>query len=177
MGGLNFLDILALAIIMVSVTTAVMKGFTVELLSVGSVVAAFYLAIFFYAQSARFFSKLGLSSHLSDFLGFAAIFVVVVLGGLVVIRIVDKLVRKLRLKLPDRLLGGLFGLARGWLITSVLFLAFTAFAVGKNLLAKSYSAEFFLASARLIITLTPKEFEEKFHRGYQRISRMKIELD
>ncbi len=177
MGGLNFLDVLALAIIMVSVATAVMKGFTVELLSMGNVVAAFYLAVFFYAQIARFFFKLGLSSSLSGFLGFATIFVVVVLAGLVVMRIADKVVGKLRLKLPDRLLGGLFGLARGWLITSVLFLAFTAFAVGKNFLANSYSADFFLASARLIITLTPKEFEKKFHEGYERISRIKIELD
>ena len=177
MGTLNFLDILALAIIMVSVTTAVIKGLMVELLSLGSVLGAFYLSVFFYAQGATLFSMLGLSPPFSDFVAFAAIFVMAVLGGLVLIWIAEKAVRKLRLKLPDRLLGGLFGLVRGWLIASVLFLAFTAFAVGKNLVVESYFADFFLRSARLIISMTPEDFEKKFYSGYEKLSKLKIELD
>lgn len=175
MGELNFLDVMALAIIAVSVITALVKGLTVELFSLASVVLGFYLAVYFYATAAALLSSAGLSTVLANFFAFTGIFVATVVVGSVAIFLIDKAIRKLHLKWTDRLLGGVFGLVRGWLIAAVIFLAFTAFPVRKELLARSQFAEFFLTSARLIMALAPDEFAELFDSGYQKLYRFWIE--
>lgn len=173
--SLNVFDVTAFVIIAVSVVTAVVKGLTAELFSLGSVVAGFYLAVFFYREVAILFLRAGLASLFSDFLGFATIFVLALVVGSLSIRLTDRVLRKLHLKWMDRLLGGVFGLLRGWLIAAVIFLAFTAFMVGEDLVAESYFAERFLPSARLLVSLTPAEFEEKFRSGSRKLHQLWIE--
>ena len=174
-GSLSFLDIMALTVIAVSVITAMVKGLNVELLSLGNAAAGFYLAVLFYRQAARLFLRSGLSAPFSDFLGFASIFVLVLVVGSVSIWLVDRVLRTLHLKWMDRLLGGVFGLLRGGLIAAVIFLAFTTFVVRKDLVAQSYFAEFFLTGARLIVGLTPAEFQETFDSGYQTLRQFWLE--
>lgn len=175
MHSLNFLDWMAFAVILFSVVTAFIKGLSVELFSLASVLTGFFLAVFFYADGARFFAAMGMSAALANFLGFTSIFLIVVVVGSVLILLLDRALRKLHVKWMDRLLGALFGLARGWLIAVVIFLAFTAFPVRRDWLQNSQSAEFFLTSAQLAVALTPEEFKAKFQAGYQSLYRFWIQ--
>ena len=175
MKHLSFFDLMAVAVLAVSVFSAMFKGLTIELFSLVAAVGGFFLAVFFYSDAAHFFSRMDLQPVLSDFLGFLAIFLSVIVAGSGLALITKRAIGKLGLKWIDRLLGGMFGLVRGWLIVTALFLAFSAFPVRKDLLSRSRLAEFFSIGARAMVVLTPKQFEEKFHTGYQKLYQMWIE--
>jgi uncharacterized membrane protein required for colicin V production len=75
--------------------------------------------------------------------------------------------KKLKVKWLDRLLGGIFGFLRGYLINSVIFLALTAFPVRKSLLLQSSLADFFLAGARILVIFIPEDLKLKFFEAYE----------
>jgi membrane protein required for colicin V production len=167
MGDLNYLDILALLILLVSVVTAVAKGLILELLSIASVVVGLILAVMFYRDVAGMLGVLGLSVDLAtEFLGFVVIFVGVLLAGSVVSVGVNKLLKSLHLKWIDRCLGGVFGFVRGYLINAVVFLALTAFQIKHDLLVDSKLAEFFLAGARILVIFIPEDLKVQFSEAY-----------
>jgi membrane protein required for colicin V production len=171
----NVLDILAVLVILTSVITAMIKGFMIELISLGSVIAGVFLAVFFYQDASIFLERLGLTSPASEFLGFLMVFLATLILGLVLTKMMNKLLKALKVKWIDRFLGGLFGLVRGWLINVVIFLAMTVFPIGGNLVSDSRLAEFFLTSASLVLVLTPSEFKEKFEEGYRKVYEIWIE--
>ncbi len=169
--GLNFLDIMALAILLVSAVTALIKGLATEVISLASVVAGVFLAAFYYPRSASVFAQMGVSEPLRDFLGFVSLFGLSLVGGAVLIRFVDTALKTLRLKWIDRFLGGAFGLARGFLINVAIFLALTAFPVAGDSLAGSKTAGIFISGAGLLTRVVPGRLREQFKDGYQRVSR------
>jgi membrane protein required for colicin V production len=166
-GNLNYLDILALLILLVSVVTAVAKGLMLELLSLASVVVGLLLAVMFYPDLAEWLGFLGLSVDLAaEFLGFVVIFVGTLAVGTVAGVFVNKILKQLHLKLIDRFLGGIFGFLRGYLINAVIFLALTAFQMKQELLADSKLAEFFLAGARILVIFVPEDLKTQFQEAY-----------
>lgn len=172
MGDLNFLDLMALAIVAVSAATALVKGLAAEVISLSSVVVGIFAAAFFYGDSAAVLAGLGLASPLAEFFGFVSLFVLAIVAGALVTRFVDRVLKTFRLKWADRLLGGAFGLVRGWLINVVIFLALTAFPVAGDLLENSKTAEIYLAGAGLLAQATPRELREKFKNGYESLSQI-----
>ena len=172
---MNVLDILALIVLALSVIAALIKGFFAELISLAAVIAGVILAILFYDVAAAPFEGLGLTSILSQLAGFLGIFLGTIVAGALVVKLFNRLLRALHLKMADRLLGAVFGLVRGGLINVVLFLALATFQVGGGLLATSRLAEFFLTSARLLVVLTPQDFKDRFETGYENVYRLWIE--
>lgn len=168
MGNLNYLDILALLILLVSVVTAVAKGLFLELLSLGSVILGIFLAVLFYPDVAGLLGVLGLSVDLAaEFLGFVSIFLATLLAGAIVSAVVNKVLKQLYLKWIDRLLGAVFGFVRGYLINAVIFLALTAFKMKEDLLVDSKLAEFFLAGARILVIFIPEDLKMQFLEAYE----------
>lgn len=172
---LNILDWIALAVVFLSVMTALIKGFFAELISIGSVLAGLVLAVLFHAEAAAVFQSFGLTAMISEFAGFLGIFLGTVIAGSIINRIIKKLLSALHLRLIDRLLGGVFGLIRGWLVNIALFLAMATFQIGGNLLEQSQLAEFFLTSAGLVAQVTPPEFRERFEKEYEKIYQIWLE--
>jgi membrane protein required for colicin V production len=167
MGNLNYLDILALLILLISVVTAVVKGLIMELLSLASVVAGLFLAVVFYPDLAGFFGFLGLCVDLAaEFLAFVVIFVGTLVVGAIVSAVVNRALKSLHLKWIDRFLGGIFGFVRGYLINAVIFLALTAFQMKQDLLVESKLAEFFLAGARILVIFIPEDLKKQFMEAY-----------
>ncbi len=173
--NLNWLDILALAVLAISVVSAVIKGLVAEIVSLGSVVVGVFLAAFYYPRSSEVLARLGVSAPLDDFLGFVSLLLLAVVAGGVLVRLIDKALKTLRLKWIDRLLGGAFGLVRGFLINVAVFLALAAFPVGSDPLAHSRTAGTFLAGAQLLTRLVPRQLREKFENGYQHFHRQWME--
>ncbi len=167
--GVTILDIAAVLIVVMSVATAALKGFAAELISLASVVAGLVLAFAFYDRLAAVLADLGTGESLALLGGFLLIFAAVLALGILLTKLARKTLKLLYLRLADRLLGGLFGVVRGWLVVSVIFLAMTAFPVTGNLVADSISGEFFLTSAGIVVRFAPEEFQERFSSEYNRI--------
>lgn len=168
MGNLNYLDILALLILLISVVTAFAKGLFLELISLASVILGIFLAVLFYPDVAGLLGVLGLSVDLAaEFLGFVSIFLGTLLAGAIVSAVVNKVLKQLYLKWIDRFLGAVFGFVRGYLINAVIFLALTAFQMKEDLLVDSKLAEFFLAGARILVIFIPEDLKTQFLEAYE----------
>jgi membrane protein required for colicin V production len=162
---MNLLDVMAFAIIGISIGGAIAKGLIVELFSLASVILGFVLASLYYDVLDVFF--LGMTSpSRAGFVAFIVIFVGLIIIGTVVGALANRVIKKLHLKWMDRLLGAFFGLVRGWLVVSIIFLAFAAFGVQRGNMAHSRTAPIFLDSARLIVFWVPQELKNKFTEGY-----------
>jgi len=169
--GFTIIDWFVILILLVSLLLAAVKGFTRELIGMGSVVVAFLMAAWFYTSAARPFKDVVLSENLALFCGFSIIFLGTLVAGLLLAWIVSKFVKAAKLQWFDRFLGALFGLVRGWMMGGIVFFVLTAFHIQETRVRESELAPYFLPASRLIAYLTPSEVKDRFHAGYASIER------
>lgn len=168
-GHWTFFDFVFVAVILVSTGFALTKGLVREITSIVALVAGFVLAAFYYGIPAGFLRRYTRTDALADLGGYLTIFVGCILLGAVISFLINRFVKMASLEWVDRLLGGLFGFVRGWLICSVIVLALVAFPVGQNALARSVTAPYLLAGARAAVLLVPKDLKDRFRNEYQKV--------
>ncbi len=175
---MNYLDILALAVIAFSVLTALFKGLTAELFWLAGVVAGFLLAVHFYEQAANLLLATGMGPMLAGLLGFVLVFLLGVIAGSLAGGWMSRIWKILRLRWLDRLFGAVFGLLRGMLIVVVIFLALTSFSPpDQQPLSGSRLAPYFLTAGQAMLVVAPQDFEVLFRNGYDRLYQIWIERD
>jgi membrane protein required for colicin V production len=118
----NVADIGIVVIVAISVVIGLIRGFVVEVLSLVVWIAAVVLAFVFGPEVAGWF---GASIDLPSArvaLGYAVVFFGVLIAGAIFVYLMRKLVQGTGLSGTDRVLGMLFGLARGAVVVVVLVL-------------------------------------------------------
>ena len=90
-GTFNFLDILFLALVILSTLFGIIKGFIRELFSMAFFIVALILSFLYYSDVGTIYSKY-LSENIANFAGFVTIFVVVLVAVAVACRRLDFLV-------------------------------------------------------------------------------------
>ena len=119
-------DIVLVIVILLSAVMGLARGLVKEVLSLviwaAALVAALYLGD---ALGARFGSEMG--DTLRSLLGFAAVFIVVLIAGAIVQWLFAKLIETTGLTGTDRFLGFLFGSARGIVVCTVALIALRPF--------------------------------------------------
>ncbi len=114
------LDLVFLAVLVLSLTLGAWRGLVYEVLSVASWIAAFVAAQWFAPVVAQRL-PLGSSGDGVRYLaGFLVVFIAVVFTGGLVAWLVKKLVQAVGLRPIDRVLGAAFGLVRGVVLLLVL---------------------------------------------------------
>ena len=172
MGDLKILDILALAIVAVSFVTALVKGLIRELIALAAAISGLLLAVYYFAAVSPMLERIGIGTILSELLAFVGIFLGCIIAGSLLSSLLNRFISALNMKWIDRLLGGLFGLLRGWLIVAVIFLALTVFPVSNGLVSGTVTGEYFLVVTQKLVELsTPESFRERFQKEYDRIYR------
>lgn len=137
---LSAFDTVLLIVIGISAVMGLMRGLLKEVLSLVTWIAAFILALAFgpvfsawfpmgdAASSGSLVSGLVRSDTAGLVIGFIAVFVLTLIVGGLVQWAISKLVESTGLTGTDRLLGLLFGTARGMIIVIVLLIAVRPFA-------------------------------------------------
>ena len=172
MGDLKILDILALAIVAVSFVTALMKGLIRELIALVSAVSGLLLAVYYFAAVSPMLQRMGIGTLLSELLAFVGIFLGCIIAGSLLSSLLNRFISALNMTWMDRLLGGVFGLLRGWLIVAVIFLALTVFPIRNDLVTGTVTGEYFLVvTQKLVEYSSPESFRERFQKEYERIYR------
>ena len=146
-----------------------MKGLVREIVSLVALIGGFTLAVLYYRVPAARLAEYARTESIADLLGFLIIFVGCLAIGIVIAVIVNRFVKAASLTWIDRLLGGIFGLLRGWAIASILVVALIAFPVRESLMTRSFLAPFLLAGARTAIVLVPQNLKDKFNEQYKKV--------
>jgi membrane protein required for colicin V production len=165
----TFLDFMFAGIVLVSIGFALTKGLVREIISLVALIAGFVLAVFYYPVVGSKLLDFTRTDSVANFLGFLIIFAGVILVGIIAAFLVNRFVKAAKLKWVDRLLGGVFGLLRGWAIASILVVALVAFPVREDMIARSVLAPYLLAGARAAVLLVPQNMKDKFYEHYKKV--------
>lgn len=116
----NWADWTIVAIVAVSCAFSLLRGFVKEALSLAAWVLATFVAVAFHERLAAVFSRWIETPSLQLILAFAALFVATLLIGAILNKLLATLIEASGLGGVDRLLGTVFGLARGLLVVLAL---------------------------------------------------------
>lgn len=172
---LNWLDIVLIAVLLVSTVMSARKGFSREIISLAAALFALVLGMWFYGLAGSFMIPYVSSPRVANLLGFLLVVFGVLICGSLLGWIVNRFLRTVGLSFFDHLLGAVFGLVRGLLVTIALLTAFTAFGpsvdsgmVSSSML-NSQIAPRVLDASRVFVAMAPMELKASFLKEYAQL--------
>jgi membrane protein required for colicin V production len=117
---MNVLDYTILVVMGISALVGLLRGFVRETVSLLVWMAAFWLALTYSTEVAERLAGLIQDPSLRVAAAFVMLFVVVLVAGVVINYLLASLLKKAGLGLSDRILGVIFGLARGGLVVGLV---------------------------------------------------------
>jgi membrane protein required for colicin V production len=160
---MNAFDIVVAVLLAYSLIRGLFRGLVKEVASIIGVLGGFFSAYSFYGVAAAYLSGLVSNPAYRNILAFMIIFCVVLILINVLALIIKYVLRVVLLGWLDRLGGVAFGIVKGVLIVSVLFLALTAFLPkGTPLIRDSMSAPYISIVSEKLAALVSSEIRSEF---------------
>jgi membrane protein required for colicin V production len=169
---MNWLDVVLLLILVVSVFLSFRKGLSREVIGLVSVIAALLLGLWLYGWVGSYIAPYLSSRGAANFAGFLVVFCAVLLTGALVSFVVGKFLKVTGLSIFDHALGAAFGLARGIVIGVALIVGLMAFAQGDqppNSVVRSRVAPYVIDGGRVCAAMAPHELKEGFRKRYTQV--------
>lgn len=147
---------------------SVLAGFSVGFARVGVGFAALIVGMFcgfwFYGIVASYFIDYVSSRAIANLIGFFVILAGVLIVGAILGRILAKLFKWVGLSWLDRLLGGAFGLVRGFVIAAAMTTVLLAFAPTPppSSVVDSRMLPYVINVSGVLAVLTPREIKDQF---------------
>ena len=165
---MTFFDFLVLALVVSSVVSGALRGIVRALLTGAALIIGLLIAAQAYEAVGLILLGLNLveSKGTANAFGFILIMTIALVGGFLAGRLVKGGLRHVRLEWSDRVLGGAFGLLRGWAICSILYLALTAFPVRLSSVEEARTAPILAQGAKLFGVFTSQEVRTQFYESY-----------
>ena len=177
MGVWNWLDWVLATVVVVSVVTAIMKGFITELISLATVIAGLIVAAVKYRQVAVYFQDITKSQEVALAAAFLTLFVGILILGAVISVLARKLIKTAGIHWFDRFMGGVFGVVRGVLVDSVLLMVMVAFAIKPGAVETAVLAPYVTTGARVIALAMPSELKAQFRAGFEQFRQALAQSD
>ncbi|MFB3826940.1 MAG: CvpA family protein [Bryobacteraceae bacterium] len=169
---MNWLDLLLAALVLWSVVTAFRKGISRELIGFATVIAAIIAGAWFYGSVGYYLLPYLKTRALANLAGFLAVFCGVILVGSGIGQFAKRMMKTVGLGFFDRVMGAVFGFARGLLISIALVMAIMAFAPGDKpprSVVNSRLAPYVMDAARVCSAIAPHELRDGFQKSYGEI--------
>lgn len=129
----TILDMVVIGVVLISALLAALRGFTREVLAIGSWVLAGFVALLLYAQVIPLVQQyVTTNKQLVMPIAFASVFIATLLVAYFITSKLSDMILDSRIGALDRTLGFMFGAARGLLLAVVAFLFFSWLVVDKN---------------------------------------------
>jgi len=175
---MNWLDMMLIAILAVSIVASFAKGFTREVIGLVAAVAALLCGSWFYRIAGDVVRPWVGSREVANLCGFLLIVAAVIVLGWLVSLLVSKMMKAVGLSWLDRLLGLAFGVARGVIVCVAVITAIVAFAPGADAktppqaVVQSTVAPYIIDAAHVLTLAASKELRDGFARRYEQVKRM-----
>jgi membrane protein required for colicin V production len=169
---MTFFDLIVFALVGASLLAGVLRGFVRALVATLAMLAGVVVGARSYETAGMFLRALNLveSNAAANACGFLLIVGLALALGFAAGQLLKGGLRRARLEWMDRVLGALFGFARGMAVCSVIYLALTAFPVRLETVAEARTAPALAEGAKLMSWLTSAELRARFEAEYRRLT-------
>jgi membrane protein required for colicin V production len=160
---MNAFDIIVVIVLAYSLIRGVFRGLVKEVSSIIGVLGGFFAAYSYYGVLAGYLSGVVANTSYRNILAFLIIFCLVVILVNVAAIVIKYLLKLVFLGWLDRLGGVAFGVAKGVLIVSILFLMLTAFLPkGTPLIKDSACAPYVAMISEKLSTVVSSDIKREF---------------
>jgi membrane protein required for colicin V production len=166
---MNLFDWFLIAVLAYSTITAFMRGIILELFSLGGLVAGILIASWNYNYLAPFLERLITTSAVAQIVAFFVIVIGVMVLSALLGKVLNRTAQAIGLGFFDRLLGGIFGFARGCLLGVVILMSIAAFLPHSTWIANSQLSSYFLAGAHAVSFVVPHDLQQQILDGAELI--------
>jgi len=115
-------DNIFLIIVLISLFVGLFRGFVKEIISIFSLLAAVWVSINFGSSVGSYFDAWVVNPSGQLWTGMIMSFLVIIILGMIVARVLSRIFRLSFSTKIDRILGAVFGLFRGCILTAILVL-------------------------------------------------------
>jgi membrane protein required for colicin V production len=166
---MNLFDCLLVAILAYSTIMAFVRGIILELFSLGGLIAGILLASWNYNRVAEILGRLITTPATAQIVAFLLIIIGTMVLSALLGKVLNRTAHAIGLGFFDRLLGALFGLARGCLFGVAILMAIAAFLPHSAWIANSRLSSYFLAGAHAVSFVVPHDLQQQILNGAQQI--------
>jgi membrane protein required for colicin V production len=162
---LNWIDLVLALVIASSVLAGLSAGFARAGVGFAAMIVGMFCGFWFYGIVAAYVIDYVNSRAIANLIGFFVILAVVLVVGAIVGRILAKFFKWVGLSWLDRLLGGAFGIVRGFVIAAAMVTVLVAFAPSPPppSVVDSKLLPYVIDVADVLAALTPREIKESFY--------------
>ncbi len=162
---MNLFDWFLIIILALSTMLAFVRGLLLELFSLGGLIAGILLASWNYHNFAPLLSRLIPNLAAANVVAFLLIALGVMVLCTVAGKVLNSTANAIGLGFFNRLLGAVFGFARGCLIGVAIMMAAAAFLPPATWMTNSYLAPYFLAGAHAVSFVVPHDLQQLIRDG------------
>jgi membrane protein required for colicin V production len=162
---MNLFDWFLIAILAYSVVTAFVRGIILELFSLGGLVGGILAASWNYQTVAVSLERLIKTPATAQIVAFLFIAIAIMVLSSLLGRALNRTAHAIGLGFFDRLLGAVFGFARGCLLGVAILMAIAAFFPQCSWIANSQLSFYFLAGAHAVSFVVPHDLQQQILDG------------
>jgi membrane protein required for colicin V production len=166
---MNLFDWFLIAVLAYSTIMAFMRGIILELFSLGGLVAGILIASWNYNLLAPIIERLITTSAIAQIVAFFIIIIGVMVLSAILGKALNRTAHAIGLGFFDRLLGGVFGFARGCLLGVVILMSIAAFLPHSTWIATSQLSSYFHAGAHAVSFVVPHDLQQQILNGAEMI--------
>jgi membrane protein required for colicin V production len=162
---MNLFDCLLIAILAYSTIMAFVRGIILELFSLGGLIVGILLAAWNYDHVALLLSHLIVTPATAQIVAFLLIIIGIMVLCTLLGKALNRTAHVIGLGFFDRLLGAVFGFARGCLLGVAILMAGAAFLPRSQWIANSQLTPYFLAGAHAVSFVVPHDLRQQILDG------------
>jgi membrane protein required for colicin V production len=166
---MNLFDCFLIVMLAYSTIMAFLRGIILELFSLGGLIAGILLASWNYEHVATILGHLITTPATAEIVAFLFIIIGVMVLCTLLGKALNRTAHAIGLGFFDRLLGALFGFARGCLFGVALLMAIAAFLPHSAWIANSRLSSYFLAGAHAVSFVVPHDLQQQILNGAQQL--------
>jgi membrane protein required for colicin V production len=166
---MNLFDCFLIAILACSTIMAFLRGIILELFSLGGLIAGILLASWNYKHVAIILERLITTPETAQIVAFLLIIIGIMVLCTLLGKALNRTAHTIGLGFFDRVLGALFGFARGCLFGVAILMAIAAFLPHSAWIANSRLSSYFLAGAHAVSFVVPHDLQQQILNGAQQL--------